>query len=200
MTNFDSRAQGWDKNVVLHELAETVGAIIRKTIPQEVTLTGLEIGSGTGLLGLTIAKLFQKITFVDASAEMLVFLRDKICRAKINDKTTILKIDLDHEKLPGTYDCIFSQMMLHHVHNTEKLFAALKDNLNPNGYLFFADLYIEDGSFHGETIVPHNGFDPATIKKILTRLGFSVTIHENIFTIEKESGIFPIFLIAAQKI
>jgi len=31
--------------------------------------------------------------------------------------------------------------------------------LSKGGYLAIADLYKEDGSFHGEKKVPHNGFD-----------------------------------------
>jgi 2-polyprenyl-3-methyl-5-hydroxy-6-metoxy-1,4-benzoquinol methylase len=198
MSLFDSKAKDWDKNVVLQELAQAVGAIITKTLPQHTALSGLEIGSGTGLLGITLANKFAKLSFVDSSAQMLVFLRDKICRNNLAEKTTILHLDIEREELPETYDCIFSQMMLHHVQDIDALFTKLKKHLAPNGFLFFADMQTEDGSFHPDSRVPHNGFDPGVLSEKLKIHGFTVTIHENIFTIEKSGKPFPIFLVAAQ--
>lgn len=199
MSHFDNKAKDWDKNVVLHKLAQTVAAIMVKTLPKNKALSGLELGSGTGTLGLELADKFSKITFADASAQMLVFLRDKVCRNNIADKTNILQLDIEREVLPETYDCIFSQMMLHHIQDIDALFTKLSAQLNPHGQLFFADAHSEDGSFHGEVQVPHNGFDTNILKEKLQHVGFTVTIHENIFTIEKNGKQFPIFLIAATR-
>lgn len=199
MSSFDNKAKDWDKNIVLQELAKTVAQIISKTLPTNKPLSGLELGSGTGTLGLELAGNFAKLCFADASAQMLVFLSDKICRNKLADKTNILQLNIEREELPETYDCIFSQMMLHHIQDIDKLFTKLYTQLNPGGQLFFADAHSEDGSFHGEVQVPHNGFDTKVLQEKLQHLGFAVTIHENIFTIEKNGKQFPIFLISAQR-
>jgi hypothetical protein len=76
--------------------------------------------------------------------------------------------------------------------------------LNPGGYLAIADLYTEDGSFHGEGFIGHLGFDIEQMADKLAAIGFGNIQHQTCYTIEKinEEGIvsgFPIFLLTAGK-
>jgi hypothetical protein len=72
--------------------------------------------------------------------------------------------------------------------------------LNPDGYLAIADLYPEDGSFHGPDVDVHFGFDPEDLTKILKLIGFKNIGYKSVFDVKRESGIkYPVFLLVAQK-
>ena len=62
----------------------------------------------------------------------------------------------------GSFDLIYTLMVLHHVGDVETIIRKFRGLLNPGGYLAIADLYSEDGSFHGEGFSGHMGFDPGT--------------------------------------
>jgi hypothetical protein len=51
-------------------------------------------------------------------------------------------------------------MTLHHVPNVVAILADLGKMLAKGGWLAIADLQLEDGSFHADLKVPHNGFNP----------------------------------------
>ena len=92
-------------------------------------------------------------------------------------------------------------MVLHHVNDFEGILHTFYSLLNPDGYLAIADLYPEDGSFHGISVKVHWGFDPVKLTAILKNAGFKTSEHKTCFEIKRESGkIFPVFLLVAQKI
>ena len=74
--------------------------------------------------------------------------------------------------------------------------------LNAGGYLAIADLYEEDGSFHGERFNGHNGFDPENLAEILRKNRFRNISHRSCFKIERiisetETRQFEVFLLTA---
>ena len=72
--------------------------------------------------------------------------------------------------------------------------------LNPEGYLAIADLFSEDGSFHGPDIKVHHGFDPEKLFEILKIAGFKNIKYKTVFEVKRESGIkYPVFLLVGQK-
>jgi predicted TPR repeat methyltransferase len=202
INSFDQKAGDWDKRVMLQELSGVVAAKISKVLPEQAG-SGLELGCGTGLLGLKLVDKFSKLTFVDSSAKMLEMLGQKINEKGLLGKTEILQLDIDEAELPQKYDCIFSQLAFHHLHNIEEKIKMFAGKLKPGGFLFIADLVEEDGSFHGETVVPHHGFSGSSLAELLEQNGLSASVLENIFTIEKPVQEvlkkFPIFVVAGQK-
>ena len=62
-------------------------------------------------------------------------------------------------------------MVLHHVGDIDTIIKKFHDLLNPGGYLAIADLYSEDGSFHGEGFHGHRGFDPVSLAALLQKQG-----------------------------
>ena len=74
--------------------------------------------------------------------------------------------------------------------------------LNPGGYIAIADLYPEDGSFHGEGFTGYKGFDPEELSKLLLKSGFENISHRQCFVINKrisdtETKQFEVFLLIA---
>jgi len=72
--------------------------------------------------------------------------------------------------------------------------------LNSGGILAIADLYTEDGSFHGPGVKVHWGFDPEKLTKIFRNAGFKKIEYKTCFEVTRESGAkYPVFLMTAQK-
>lgn len=91
-------------------------------------------------------------------------------------------------------------MVLHHVGNIPNILQKFYLMLNIGGYLAIADLYTEDGSFHGPGANVYLGFDPKNLKKILLSKGFTDIRYETCFEVKRENDKkFPIFLIVARK-
>ena len=88
-----------------------------------------------------------------------------------NLKTLYFNLETDDFQ-GGTFDLIFTQMVLHHVGDIETMIKKFHHLLNPGSYLVIADLYEEDGSFHGEGFTGHNGFNIDSLSGILKRKQF----------------------------
>jgi len=202
MNEFDIKAPEWDKNDMHRERARTVATAITKEIPLTGEMTALEFGAGTGLLSFMLKDHLKEITLIDNSEGMVQVLNEKLISAKADNLKTV-KADLEHEDLlPGSFDLIYTLMVLHHVGEVETVIKKFHDMLNPGGYLAIADLYSEDGSFHGDGFHGHKGFDPVSLAAMLEKIGFSAIKHNKFFVIDKKisensSKNFDVFLMTA---
>ena len=136
---------------------------------------------------------------MDNSQEMI-----KVCVEKTEYFKTnhILPIwfDLEHKDYDDQFDIIYNQMVLHHVVDYESIIGTFYSLLNPEGYLAIADLYPEDGSFHGHEVQVHWGFDPEDLSRILKLVGFKNIEYKTVFEVKRDSGVkYPVFLLVAQK-
>ncbi|MEI7499676.1 MAG: class I SAM-dependent methyltransferase [Bacteroidota bacterium] len=179
-----------------------VAGQLKKLIPFKPNLKALEFGAGTGLLSFYLKDLFSEITLMDSSHEMLKMAEQKMEAADLLKFKTRF-FNLEKEKYVGnTFDIIYSQMVLHHITDINDILQKFYGILNPDGILAIADLYKEDGSFHGEEVNVHKGFDPENLTEILHQLGFRDINVSPCFVIRKETppaGIkeYPVFLLTA---
>lgn len=199
MSEFDARAREWDKDKMHLDRSEAIAAKLEKMIPINPSMKALEYGAGTGLLSFLLKDRFSGITLMDNSQEMI-----KVCVEKTEYFKTnhILPIwfDLEHKDYDDRFDIIYNQMVLHHVNDYEALIYTFHSMLNPGGYLAIADLYTEDGSFHGQDVKVHLGFDPEKLTEIFRNVGFKNIEYQACFEVTRESGAkYPVFLMAAQK-
>jgi len=199
MSGFDARAREWDKDKMHMERSVAIAAELEKMVPIKHSMKALEYGAGTGILSFLLKDRFSEITLMDNSQEMI-----KVCDEKTEYHQTkhIVPIwfDLEHREFDGKFDIIYNQMVLHHVDDSEAILNTFYSLLNPDGYLAIADLYPEDGSFHGPDVKVHLGFDPENLTEILKHIGFKNIEHKTCFELKRESGkIFPVFLLVAQK-
>ena len=93
-------------------------------------------------------------------------------------------------------------MTLHHVCNIDSILGKFYSLLSKGGYLAIADLYKEDGSFHGEGFNGRNGFDVEELSAKLKKHGFREIAHKQCYILKKsiapvELREFPIFLMTA---
>jgi 2-polyprenyl-3-methyl-5-hydroxy-6-metoxy-1,4-benzoquinol methylase len=199
MSEFDSRAKDWDKDKMHMERSTAIAEMLRKMIPLSSAMKALEMGAGTGILSFMLREELAAITLVDNSSGMI-----EVCEQKIEYLQTkhikALCMDLEQTDPGEKYDLIYSQMVLHHVTDVEAIFQKFYTLLNPGGYLAIADLYTEDGSFHGPEVKVHLGFDPETLVKQLEANGFNQLRFETCYEIKRESGkTYPVFLLVGQK-
>lgn len=204
MNEFDIKAAGWDSNPMHTERSKAVAGHIRKLIPLRKDMQALEFGAGTGTTSLFLADSLGSITMMDSSPVMVEKMKEKISEGMIPDLKAIC-FDLEKQEFDGKFDLIFTQMVLHHVSDTDSIILKFSRLLNPGGYIAIADLYSEDGSFHGMDFTGHKGFDPGKLGIILQKHKFGNISHGKCFTIEKETkehgkAKFDIFILTAQLI
>lgn len=204
MNEFDLKAATWDENPVIWERAATIANEIKRIIPLRKDMTALEFGAGTGVTSFILKDSLKEITLMDNSTEMVKIMNNKI-KTSVAKNLKTLNFNLEQDDLKDAkFDLIFSQMVLHHIADIENIFTKFYYLLNPGGILAVADLYTEDGSFHGEGFTGHKGFDPQKLSDMLSESGFEKISHNPCFVINKKitdtlTKKFDIFLITAQK-
>lgn len=203
MSEFDAKARDWDKNQRFIERSEAVAKAMQQMIPLNKQMTALEYGSGTALLSLALKDNFASITLMDSSREMTAVTEEKIAAQNIPNMKPLF-FDLEHQDYAGKFDIIYSQMVMHHVVDVDAMLGKFYALLNPGGYLAIADLYPEDGSFHGAGFDGHLGFDPEQLTRRVAEKGFQAIDYKQCYVVKRteENGNnldFPIFLLVAKK-
>ena len=195
---FDKAAESWDKG----DMRQNIAAAVFKTIASRIALLNnmsiLDFGCGTGLLSFKIAPMVRSVTGVDLSEKMLEQLESKNTPA-LHVKT--LCRDILEFPLEDQYHGIVSSMAMHHVEDTAKLFETFHRHLRRDGFIAIADLDAEDGTFHthGNEGVHHLGFEREALREIIEKAGFSNVRFHHAYTVEKEDGEYPIFVVTAMK-
>jgi len=168
-------------------------------------MNALEFGAGTGILSFMLKDHFREITLMDNSIEMVKIMNDKVEKLKVTNLKTS-HFDLEHNDYSSEkFDLIYTQMVLHHILDIDTITERFYTMLNPGGYLAIADLYKEDGSFHGDGFTGHNGFDFEELSTTLRKNHFANISHHQCFVINREvsSGEilqFPVFLLTANRL
>ncbi len=204
MNEFDIKATGWDQNQMHRDRSEAIANEIKKIIPLNKDMTALEFGAGTGITSFLLKDYLKKITMMDTSAGMISVINEKIEATKAKNLKTI-NFDLEHNEYEKeTFDLIFTQMVLHHVADIETIIKRFSRLVNPGGYLAIADLYKEDGSFHGDGFNGHKGFDTYELSKIIRNNHFDDIYQRECFVInrqisETEAKQFPVFMLVAKR-
>lgn len=204
MNEFDLKAASWDENPMHRDRAAAIAEKIEQTIPLNTNMTAMELGAGTGLTSFILSSRLKEIVMMDNSAEMVRMMNEKLRKSSINNLSAIL-FDLEKEDYrERKFDLAFSQMVLHHITDTGMILRRFRDILNVGGYLAIADLYSEDGSFHGKEVKLHHGFDPDKLSEMLEKMGFINFSHEKCFTIvknisETEKRSFDVFLLTCRR-
>lgn len=203
MSRFDDLATTWEDNPSREESARVVANAIVERVPIADTWSVLDVGSGTGLLSRMLAERVARIVLVDTSPGMTTVARDRIASAGLSTLSAHC-LDVTSETPPGApFDMAVSLLMLHHVADVEGFLESVLCHLVPGGYIAFADLGAEDGTFHDPTEeVLHHGFAPSRLAAMASSAGF-VDVHvEEIHQIVKQRDgrdvSYPVLLLAAR--
>lgn len=204
MNEFDVKATGWDSNPMHWDRSKAIAEELQRVVPFRMGTKALEFGAGTGILSFMLKDYFEEITLLDSSLEMIRIIKEKIAASGVKNFNPLF-FDLEHAELPNRkFDLIFTQMAMHHVADINSVIDRFYKMLNAGGYLAIADLYPEDGSFHGEEFTGHLGFDVNVFARKLSEKGFVSIAHSKCYTINRELPDgkvlqFPIFLLTANR-
>jgi tRNA (cmo5U34)-methyltransferase len=204
MNEFDLKAAGWDQNPMHWDRSVAIVNELLKRVPVSKEMSALEYGAGTGITSFLLKDHLIEITMMDSSEEMVKIMNEKIRKSGAGNLQTLL-FDLEKNNWNGNmFDLILTQMVLHHITDVEGIIKKLYLMLNPGGIIAIADLFSEDGSFHGTGFSGHNGFEPVSFKNLIKRSGFGIVSFQKCFVINKkitesESRDFDVFLLTAKK-
>jgi ubiquinone/menaquinone biosynthesis C-methylase UbiE len=199
MNQFNNRAQNWDNNPVYWERSEAIAKGLLDMIPVNKGMKALEYGAGTGILSFLLSDKFSEITLMDNSEEMVKVMHNKVAASQLNNLKPLFWDLVQNDYDLSKFDCIFSQMVLHHIPNTENILNKWQQILKPGGYLAIADLFSEDGSFHQIDKSVHSGFDPEKLGLMLRSSGFKDVKYKTCYMMKRPNGrSYPLFLLVAK--
>ena len=200
MSTFDERARTWD-TPERRARAETVAKAIRGAVPLTGDMRAIEIGAGTGLLGLALAGDVGELVLADPSAGMLEVAREKL-GARGGAGVSAIRFDLLTDPPPQPpFDLAVSLLVLHHLPDTVEALRAIAALLQRGGWLALADLESEDGSFHSADAegIHHKGFDPERLAATAAEAGFVDLSVGRATVLVKEDRTYPVLLIVGRR-
>lgn len=171
---FFEKAKEWDKHPERLRVADEFAAKVEKLVTFTPQSEVLDFGCGTGAIGLRFGKRVKTLFLLDTSEAMLGLLNGKI---ENNDfgNVQVISVPLQEAGLSaGKMDVILTSMALHHIEDLPEIFEIMEAILKQGGQLIIGELLPEDGSFHGDEVVPHNGLSPEQLGEMLECAGFSV--------------------------
>ena len=131
MSEFDQKAQEWDKNQMHLERTIAVARRLKEMVNITPGMKAMEFGAGTGLLSFYLKDLFSEITLIDSSPEMLRMAGQKM-ESGDQLKFRTLCLDLETEEYTGDpFDIIYSQMVLHHIRDLSAILKKFFHLLTP---------------------------------------------------------------------
>jgi len=198
---FDERATDWDtprRIARAEEAARTIAAAI--DIPPRCAM--IEVGAGTGLLGLALLPRVGSLVLADTSEGMLDEARRKVREARFRN-VRVVPFDIASETAPpgAPFDLVVSLLLLHHVKDTAAALAGMHRLLGAGGQVAAIDLDTEDGSFHSPDAegVHHHGFDRGRLAELAEAAGFADVRVGDGHPIDDEGRAYPMFLLTARR-
>jgi 2-polyprenyl-3-methyl-5-hydroxy-6-metoxy-1,4-benzoquinol methylase len=97
----------------------------------------LEVGCGTGNYTVPVARRCAKMVAIDASPEMLQYLRERLLREGLANVETRLGQLPDGLKTPKKFDGTLAVGVLNYVEDLEEALRSLTSALRPGGWTIF---------------------------------------------------------------
>jgi 2-polyprenyl-3-methyl-5-hydroxy-6-metoxy-1,4-benzoquinol methylase len=202
VTTFDERARDWDTPERIDRAARVAGAI-REAVPLRKTDRLVDVGAGTGLLGLAFVDDVSEIVLSDPSAGMIEVATEKLAAADLRSVSAVRHDLVVDPPSADRFDVAVSLLVLHHLEDTAAALAAIHDLLMPGGRIALADLDTEDGSFHSADAegIHHLGFDRVAVAGLARAAGFVDVATRTATVIDEgaDDGGFPVFLLTGRR-
>jgi SAM-dependent methyltransferase len=203
VTTFDERARDWDTPDRIARAAE-VAEVVRSAIALKRTDRLVDVGAGTGLLGLALVDDVGEVVLLDPSAGMIEVATAKLAGGSL-PTVSASRHDLLVDPPPADrFDIAVSLLVLHHLADTRAGLGGIRDLLVPGGRIALADLDTEDGTFHSADAegIHHHGFDRARLEALAREVGFDEVTTQTAIVLDEDEGHFggyPVFLLTGRK-
>jgi 2-polyprenyl-3-methyl-5-hydroxy-6-metoxy-1,4-benzoquinol methylase len=201
VATFDERARDWDTPERIARAGE-VAAAVRTAIPLALTDRLVDVGAGTGLLGLALVADVGEVVLLDPSPGMIEVATAKLADGALPTVRAVRHDLLVDEPPAERFDVAVSLLVLHHLADTSAALSAIRELLVPGGRIALADLDTEDGTFHSEDSegIHHHGFDRAALEGLAREAGFADVATRTAMIIEDNpGGRFPVFLLIGHR-
>ena len=197
--NFAHRAAEWDSPEKIKMTEIFVSELLKHISPQK-NWKALEIGAGTGLVGMQLLDKVGAMVFEDTSEAMLGVLKQKPTYGVPVE--TVLGEIFEYKK--QDIDFVFSCMAFHHIPDIPAAISHLYSICNEGALIAIGDLLTEDGSFHRFEPIPHKGFDLDELAAEFVKVGFKLKLAQpyNVLSRERTPGIitdYTQFILVVQK-
>jgi len=198
--NFAHRAAEWD-NPQKEAMTRKFVAALTEKLQVKKEWKALEVGAGTGLVGLQLLPMVDTVVFEDTSAAMLAVLKSKL---NGDEKAELVEGEVFAYAKPDI-DFVFSCMAFHHIPDIDVAVKHLSAITKPGAMVAIGDIRTEDGSFHRFEPIPHKGFDTDWLAGVFTEAGFEVleTSTYHVLSRERTEGVISNYeqfmLIACKK-
>ncbi len=203
MTTFDERARDWDTPERIARAAEVAEAV-RAAITLAPTDRLVDVGAGTGLLGLALVDDVREVVLLDPSAGMIEVASAKLAGGSL-PTVSASRHDLLVDPPPAErFDVAVSLLVLHHLADTRAALRAIRELLGPGGRIAMADLDTEDGTFHSADAegILHHGFDRAGIEALAREVWFAEVATGTAMVLDEDEvrfGGYPVFLLTGRR-
>jgi 2-polyprenyl-3-methyl-5-hydroxy-6-metoxy-1,4-benzoquinol methylase len=201
MSVFDAKAADWD-TPERRERARALADAIRVTLPLTADMRALDIGAGTGLLGLDLLSDVGSVVLADPSQGMVDVARAKIEAESIaNARAIVYDFPADAPPDGAPFDLAVSMLVLHHVADTAATLRSVHAALAPGGHLAVIDLEKEDGSFHDpeQPGIHHHGFEGEALVRLTTAAGFADARVRIVHELQRNGRGYPLLLLTARR-
>ena len=104
--------------------------------------TAVDVGAGTGLLSLPLARSVGRVWAVDISPQMCEYVRTKAASADLDNVDAVTASAVSLPLVDDSADLVVSNYCFHHLSDADKLAALreIKRVLRPRGRLVFGDM------------------------------------------------------------
>lgn len=182
---FDGYADTFEKSLVKdlsYRTPKIIAEYIRDTTPEEKTLSILDMGCGTGLVGEEIKTHFHHIDGIDLSDNMLKKAADKNIYSSL-EKIEILEF-LQNNALD--YDCFIAADVFVYIGDLEDIFDTIRKNNKRSGQLIFSTEHMEDGLYKAYPSLRYS-HSRTYIENLCTEFGYHIA-HASKHNLRKEKG------------
>jgi SAM-dependent methyltransferase len=129
----------------------------------------LDLGCGPADVTVRFARAFPgwRIDGVDGAAAMLVLGRGRIAAAGLEARIALHQAVLPQDPLPGAaYEVILSNSLLHHLHDPQVLWRALRAAAAPGAFVYVTDLRRPaDEATLRRLVEAHSAPEPAVLRR-----------------------------------
>ena len=173
MENFNLMAKDFDTNKRFKR-AKLIAEEIRQHISDGHTMSALEYGCGTGLVGIQLINDVSSLLFVDSSFAMIEQVKHKLLDLGKSTDCAICHDFMVSVPQNLMVDYVFSSLALHHIKDIKTIFSCFYEILNDEGHFLMVDIDTDNGSFHAKypDFDGHNGFDQSILTKLAMEVGF----------------------------